>query len=118
MFLNCLSPVDSECHMASSSLPAWGPITVMTTLVTGQRDKSKPQKPLGRFSRKIEQLEFLAFLTPLPHPILNVSLCRKLLEIISKALEEYDCSSKKHLRPVVKSVSSMPSDNSIRPLKK
>lgn len=63
MFLNCLSPIDSECHVASSSLPTWGPIMIMTTLVTAQRDKCRLHKPLGRFSRKIEQLEFLALLT-------------------------------------------------------
>lgn len=50
-----LSAIDSECGMPSSSLPAWGPVTSVTTAMTGL---------LGGLSRKIEELlEFLASLT-------------------------------------------------------
>lgn len=81
-----LSPLDSEYHVPSSSLPAWDPVTIMTTVVTGQRGKCRLHKPLGGFSRKTWD-----FWNSQPHwPFfLSVRLHRKLLQIIPQALEEW-----------------------------
>lgn len=102
--------------MPSSSLPAWAVITIMTTLVTRQRDTADFTSHWVDFPgrQKEELLEFLESLTF----FLNVRLHRKLLQIIPKALKEYDCSSEKNLRPVAASVSSMLRHNSIGPVKK
>lgn len=49
-------PIDSEYHVPSSSLPAWDPTTIMTTVETGRRGKCKLLKPLGGSSRKTETI--------------------------------------------------------------
>lgn len=59
-----------------------GAITVMTTLVTRQRERCSLHKPLGG-QKKVELLEFLASLTFSP---LNVRLYKKFLQITPKAL--------------------------------
>lgn len=101
--------------MPSSSLPAWAATTIMTTLVTRQRDSADfTSHGVDFLGRQKELLEFLESLTF----FLNVRLHRKLLQIIPKALKEYDCSSEKNPRPVAASVSSMLRHNSISPVKK
>lgn len=60
-----------------------GAITVMTTLVTRQRERCSLHKPLGG-QKKVELLEFLASLTFFPP--LNVRLYKKFLQITPKAL--------------------------------
>lgn len=61
-------PIDSECRMpAASPLPDWVSVTIVITLVTGQRCTCRLHKPLGGFSRKIEELlELRASLTFFP----------------------------------------------------
>lgn len=60
-----------------------GAITVITTLVTRQRERCSLHKPLGG-QKKVELLEFLASLTFFPP--LNVRLYKKFLQITPKAL--------------------------------
>ena len=61
-----------------------GAITVMTTLVTRQRERCSLHKPLGGQKKVEELLEFLASLTF--SPPLNVRLYKKFLQITPKAL--------------------------------